>query len=416
MDRLNILELIQLYTAGCISQHEIMLLKSLMENDENFPWVELAEYQNLIAILPLVLNPETPPQRVKEKIMMKLSKGSSVGEKNDLPDSPVIQKEEIQFEERTVKSESKSKIDWGSLSVIDSSTKSSGITDKIEVKKTVIKNEEPKIHLNDNQTNTDFEEATTVNEIPISAKSQIHFSAIQGTRKYALIFAVVFVVAVIVFLYFNLLKTSDNNYLQQDSQKPTNISITQEDTPASDSIEELIVPDNIQLAEEEQTQTKEKIIKQILPTPPPELPAPIETPVTELTETKVIENEDEQNKQVSLNNETELPPKEIVKTTEEPVYFVAVEEMPAPIGGLKSIQDKIIYPEIAKRAGIEGKVFVRAFVDETGTVTSAEIVKGIGAGCDEAALDAVLNTKFSPGKQRGKPIKVQVTIPILFKR
>jgi protein TonB len=416
MDRLNILELIQLYTAGCISQHERMLLKSLMENDENFPWVELAEYQNLIAILPLVLNPETPPQRVKEKIMMKLSKGSSVGEKSDLPDSPVIQKEEIQFEERIVKSESKSKIDWGSLSVIDSSTKSSGITDKIEVKKTVIKNEEPKIHLNDNQTNTDFEEATTVNEIPISAKSQIHFSAIQGTRKYALIFAVVFVVAVIVFLYFNLLKTSDNNYLQQDSQKPTNISITQEDTPASDSIEELIVPDNIQLAEEEQTQTKEKIIKQILPTPPPELPAPIETPVTELTETKVIENEDEQNKQVSLNDETELPPKEIVEATEEPVYFVAVEEMPAPIGGIKSIQDKIIYPEIAKRAGIEGKVFVRAFVDETGTVTSAEIVKGIGAGCDEAALDAVLNTKFSPGKQRGKPIKVQVTIPILFKR
>ncbi|NWG28386.1 MAG: energy transducer TonB [Ignavibacteriaceae bacterium] len=347
---------------------------------------------------------------------MKLSKGSSVGEKSDLPDSPVIQKEEIQFEERTVKSESKSKIDWGSLSVIDSSTKSSGITDKIEVKKIVIKNEEPKIHLNDNQTNTDFEEATSVNEIPISAKSQIHFSAIQGTRKYALIFAVVFVVAVIVFLYFNLLKTSDNNYLQQDSQKPTNISITQEDTPASDSIEELIVPDNIQLAEEEQTKTKEKIIKQILPTPPPELPAPIETPVTELTETKVIENEDEQNKQVSLNNETELPPKEIVKATEEPVYFVAVEEMPAPLGGLKSIQDKIIYPEIAKRAGIEGKVFVRAYVDERGTVTSAEIVKGIGAGCDEAALDAVLNTKFSPGKQRGKPIKVQVTIPILFKR
>lgn len=416
MDRLNILELIQLYTAGCISQHERTLLKSLMENDENFPWIELAEYQNLIATLPSVLNPETPPQRVKEKIMMKLSKGLSVEEKRDLLDSPAIQKEEIKFEERTVKSESKSKIDWGSLSVIDSSNKSSGKTDKIEVRQNVFKNEEPKINLNDNQANTDFEEATTVNEISIDAKSKIHFSAIQGSRKYALIFAVVFVVAIIVFLYFNLLKTSDNNYLQQDIQKPTNISITQEDTPVSDSIEELIVPDNIQLAEEDQTETKTKIIKQILPTPPPELPAPIETPVTELTGIKVIENENEQSKQVSLNDETERPPKEIDEITEEPVYFVAVEEMPAPIGGLKSIQEKIIYPEIAKRAGIEGKVFVRAYVDETGTVTSAEIVKGIGTGCDEAALDAVLNTKFSPGKQRGKPIKVQVTIPILFKR
>lgn len=416
MDRLNILELIQLYTVGCISQHEKTLLKSLMENDENFPWAELAEYQNLIATFPSVLNPETPPQKVKEKIMMKLSKGLSVEEKSDTLDSPALQKEEVQLKESTLKSESKSKIDWGSLSVIDYSAKSLNTKDRIEVKQTVFKSEDQKIHSNDNQTNTTFEEVTTDIEIPISATTEKHFSAIQGARKYALVFAVVFVVAVIVFLYFNLLKTSENNYRQQYVQKPTNISITQKDSPESDTIEELIVPDNIQLAEEEEPQTKEKIIKQILPTPPPELPAPIETPITELTETNDIKNEDEQDKQVSLNNDSELPPKEMVEATEEPVYFVAVEEMPAPIGGLKSIQDKIIYPEIAKRAGIEGKVFVRAFVDETGTVTSAEIVKGIGAGCDEAALDAVLSTKFSPGKQRGKPIKVQVTIPILFKR
>ena len=61
-------------------------------------------------------------------------------------------------------------------------------------------------------------------------------------------------------------------------------------------------------------------------------------------------------------------------------------------------------------------VFVRAYVDETGSVTRAEVIKGIGLGCDEAALDAVLNTKFNPGKQRGKPIKVQVVIPISFKQ
>ncbi len=49
-------------------------------------------------------------------------------------------------------------------------------------------------------------------------------------------------------------------------------------------------------------------------------------------------------------------------------------------------------------------------------MTNAEIVKGIGGGCDEAAMDAILQTKFTPGKQRGKPIKVQVTIPVVFKR
>jgi protein TonB len=61
-------------------------------------------------------------------------------------------------------------------------------------------------------------------------------------------------------------------------------------------------------------------------------------------------------------------------------------------------------------------VFIRAFVDESGSVIKTELIKGIGGGCDEAALDAVRDTKFSPGKQRGKPVKVQVTVPIVFKR
>jgi len=43
------------------------------------------------------------------------------------------------------------------------------------------------------------------------------------------------------------------------------------------------------------------------------------------------------------------------------------------------------------------------------------VIKGIGAGCDEAAVQAVMQTKFKPGKQRGKAVKVQVSIPIVFK-
>ncbi len=105
----------------------------------------------------------------------------------------------------------------------------------------------------------------------------------------------------------------------------------------------------------------------------------------------------------------------VVEQEAAPTYFVAVEEMPEPIGGIKAIQEKITYPEIAKRAGVEGKVYVLAFVDESGNVTKAQILKGIGAGCDEAALNAVEKTKFKPGKQRGVPVKVQVSIPIIFK-
>lgn len=96
-------------------------------------------------------------------------------------------------------------------------------------------------------------------------------------------------------------------------------------------------------------------------------------------------------------------------------YFVAVEEMPELLGGLKGLQSKIKYPEAAKREGIEGKVYVLAFIDEKGNVANAKVIKGAGYGLDEAALDAVKQTKFTPGKQRGKPVKVQVTIPIVFK-
>ncbi len=148
------------------------------------------------------------------------------------------------------------------------------------------------------------------------------------------------------------------------------------------------------------------------PPPPPKPPIPIEAPSED-----VLEDIDIASTEIDLNAQMSAPPppKEEKKVDEEPTYFVAVEEMPEPIGGIQAIQSKIVYPEIAKRAGVEGKVYVLAFVDETGTVTSAKVIKGLGAGCDEAALSAVKQTKFKPGKQRGKAVKVQVSIPIVFR-
>ncbi len=96
-------------------------------------------------------------------------------------------------------------------------------------------------------------------------------------------------------------------------------------------------------------------------------------------------------------------------------YFVAVESMPQIIGGVAALAKNIKYPEQAKVQGIEGRVFVKAYVDEKGNVKKAEIIKGIGYGCDEAALQAVRKLHFVPGTQRGKPVKVQVAIPVTFK-
>ena len=103
------------------------------------------------------------------------------------------------------------------------------------------------------------------------------------------------------------------------------------------------------------------------------------------------------------------------KPINEDDYLPVVENMPGPIGGMYAIQEKIRYPEIAKRAGLQGKVIIQAFIDEEGNVTHTKVVKGLGGGIDEMALDVIRTTKFNPGLQNGKPVKVQVTIPIVFK-
>ena len=148
------------------------------------------------------------------------------------------------------------------------------------------------------------------------------------------------------------------------------------------------------------------------PPPPPKPPIPIEAPSDEdLDDVEINDTELDVEEDVA----PPPPPKEDKDDDVQLDFFVAVEEMPAPIGGIAAIQKSIIYPEIAKRAGVQGRVYIKAFVDETGTVKKAEVIKGIGAGCDEAAVAAVMKTKFKPGKQRGKPVRVQVSIPILFK-
>lgn len=150
------------------------------------------------------------------------------------------------------------------------------------------------------------------------------------------------------------------------------------------------------------------------PPPPPKPPIPIESPSD-----NVLDDIEIGSTEIDLTQQIEAPPpppKEEKKIVEEDIqYFEVVEEMPEPIGGIEAIQKKIVYPEIAKRAGVEGKVYILAYVDENGNVTKTEVLKGIGAGCDEAAEKAVRETKFKPGKQRGKPVRVKVAVPIIFK-
>lgn len=103
------------------------------------------------------------------------------------------------------------------------------------------------------------------------------------------------------------------------------------------------------------------------------------------------------------------------KPINEEDYLPLVENMPGPVGGMYAIQEKIKYPEIARRAGLQGKVLIQAFIDEKGNVIHTKVIKGLGGGIDEMASDVIRITKFNPGTQKGQPVKTQVTIPIVFK-
>ncbi len=157
----------------------------------------------------------------------------------------------------------------------------------------------------------------------------------------------------------------------------------------------------------------QQTVQEKRPPPPPKPEIPIAVPSEDvLNDITLQSTELNQNANVAA---PPPPPKEENTKSEEPQYFVAVENMPEPIGGIAAIQSKIVYPEIAKRAGVEGTVYIKAYVDKNGKVTKAVVLRGIGAGCDKAAEKAVEETKFIPGKQRGKPVNVMVSIPVVFR-
>ena len=155
----------------------------------------------------------------------------------------------------------------------------------------------------------------------------------------------------------------------------------------------------VQLEDIEQTRQEQ------LPPPPPRHAIPIEVPADETLEDVTIAS-------TELDLAQELPPPGVEWNEEE--FFVAVEEMPQIIGGMEAVLQHLVYPDLALRADVSGTVFVLVYVDEKGNVVKTEVAKGIGAGCDEAAQRAIEQVKFTPGKQRGKPLKVRVMIPMTF--
>ena len=130
------IDLVKLEVLGCISENEIENLRIMEETDENFPWKELAEYQNIVSLLPSVLMVDGPSPSVKDNMVRKLNR-SIFGADADNELEIIEIKEDISVAEPWEKRTTKDNVDWGSLSVSESLPLDTSSFQEVKTKKSI---------------------------------------------------------------------------------------------------------------------------------------------------------------------------------------------------------------------------------------------------------------------------------------
>lgn len=156
--------------------------------------------------------------------------------------------------------------------------------------------------------------------------------------------------------------------------------------------------------------------------PPPATPPPTTTLINIVNND--IEVETDLNIDAEATELTEIPEYTPIASNEEESVaeaeiFTVVEESPSFPGGdearIRFLTENIKYPQIARESSISGTVYVTFVVEKNGNVTDVRVLRGIGGGCDEEAVRVIkAMPNWSPGKQRGKPVRVQFNMPIKF--
>lgn len=157
------------------------------------------------------------------------------------------------------------------------------------------------------------------------------------------------------------------------------------------------------------------------PPPPPEVPE-VTTVINVVENDQKIENELVVD--AGLNEDTKnIAIAPVIVEEEEEVkeeeIFTVVENEPEFPGGMealyKYLAQNIKYPQLARENGITGKVYVTFVVEKDGTIANPKILRDIGGGCGAEAIRVVkAMPKWSPGKQRGKAVRVQFNLPVNF--
>jgi len=156
------------------------------------------------------------------------------------------------------------------------------------------------------------------------------------------------------------------------------------------------------------------------PPPPPQVPEVIEVfnVVEDNIETAEIEidTEDKEDREVVIQVPVSTGPAE--EDTDIP--FVVVESMPAFPGGdaalFKYLGESIKYPVIAQESGIQGRVICQFTVNRDGSIVDIEVVRSVDKSLDAEAIRVISKMpRWTPGKQRGKTVRVKYTLPVNFR-
>lgn len=170
----------------------------------------------------------------------------------------------------------------------------------------------------------------------------------------------------------------------------------------------------VTMQEIQQTQQAERVPL------PPRPPTPVEVPNDQIIDDEPLNLDASLDLNAALDVPSAPPPPpepmpEEANAEDEQEIFIVVEERPEMIGGMQSLYDVIRYPSVMRNAGIEGRVIVQFIVDEEGNVVNPVVLQSPHSMLSEEALRAVQLVKFIPGRQRSKAVRVQMSIPIIFR-
>ena len=172
---------------------------------------------------------------------------------------------------------------------------------------------------------------------------------------------------------------------------------------------------------------EEEIISTQMDTPPPPPAAP-KIPVLsdqidivddeiEIEDDMFMNLEDDASLGVEIMDYVDVIEEEV---EEEAIPFQLVEEKPSFQGGdanqfSKWVNQRLVYPEIAKENGVQGRVTLQFTVEKDGSVTKVKVLRGVDPSLDKEAVRVVSQSpKWKPGKQRDRAVPVTYTFPVIF--